>query len=170
MSYGVDPLEVIFSAPEKPPLLGSTYLTLATNLIPRYFWPDKPDTGGIIFTREYTDDQSGLSYYATGAITEAIMNFGKGAGLVFGVVEIFIIFISGSLVYNNYYCARSENGGSLHILYVIGFYYLVLSFSKISYGEFTDVFQTLLVFNLLPLILIGLCLRFNGAGRVLVKS
>lgn len=169
MSYGIDPLEVIFSAPEKPPLLGYTYLTLATNLIPRYFWPNKPDTGGIIFTKEYTDDQSGLSYYATGAITEAIMNFGKIAGLVFGIFEIFVFFIAGSLAYNKYYCVGSKNGRSLKILFVIGFYYTILSFSKISYGEFTDVFQALLVFNLLPLILIGFCLRFNSAGGILIK-
>lgn len=170
MSYGVDPLEVIFSTPEKPPLLGLTYLTLATNLIPRYYWPDKPDTGGLIFTKEYTDDQSGLSFYATGAITEAIMNFGKIAGLGFGIFEILVFFISGSLLYNKYFCVRIKNGGSLSVLFVIGFYYLILSFSKISYGEFTDVFQALLMFNLLPLILIGFCLQFKGASGIKVRT
>ena len=169
MSYGVDPLEVIFSTPEKPPLLGLTYLTLGTNLIPRYYWPSKPDTGGLIFTKEYTDDQSGLSFYATGAITEAIMNFGKIAGLGFGILEILILFISGSLAYNKYFCSRIKNDGSLSILFVIGFYYLILSFSKISYGEFTDVFQALLMFNLLPLILIGFFLRFKVASGIKVK-
>ena len=168
MSYGVDPLEIIFSTPEKPPLLGLTYLTLATNLIPRYYWPSKPDTGGLIFTKEYTDDQSGLSFYATGAITEAIMNFGKIAGLGFGIFEILILFISGSLAYNKYFCIMIKNGGSVSILFIIGFYYLILSFSKISYGEFTDVFQALFMFNLLPLILISFFLRLKGASRIKV--
>ena len=110
LAYGIDPLEVIFTAPEKPPILGSTYLTLATNLIPRHFWPNKPDTGGIIFTEKYTDDQSGLSYYATGAITEGIMNFGQVAGLIFGICEIFVFFISGSLAYNKYFFKWIKNG------------------------------------------------------------
>jgi hypothetical protein len=169
MSYGVDPLGVIFSTPEKPPLLGATYLTLVTNLIPRYYWPDKPDTGGLIFTKEYTDDQSGLSFYATGAITEAIMNFGEIAGLIFGVFQILFLFLLGSLAYNKYFCSNFKSGYSLSVLFVIGFYYLILSFSKISYGEFTDVFQALLVFNLLPLILIGFSFRLKGVSGIKIK-
>lgn len=115
MSYGIDPLEVIFTAPEKAPLLGVTYLTLFTNVIPRSFWINKPDTGGLIFTKEYTDDQSGLSYFATGAITEAVMNFGKLPGLAFGIIEILFIFITGSLAYNKYYYRTSKNKKSLSI-------------------------------------------------------
>lgn len=159
MSYGIDPLEVIFATSEKAPLLGGTYLTLFTNIIPRSIWANKPDTGGLIFTKEYTDDQSGLSYFATGAITEAVMNFGKLLGVAFGSIQILVFFITGSLVYNKYYCLASKNKKSLSVFFIIGFYYLILSFSKVSYGEFTDVFQALLLFNIFPLVLIRLGLR-----------
>lgn len=163
MGYGVDPLEVIFESPERVHKWGGTYLTLVTNMVPRALWPEKPDTAGVIFTREYTPDQTGLSYFATGAVTEAIMNFGKPFGVLFGLTFNFLLFVYGSILYNRHICSDGGGGGdqSVGLFFVVGFYYVVLSISKVSYGEFTDVFQTLLFFNLAPLALVWVGLRFG---------
>lgn len=154
MGYGVSPMEVIFESPEKDYLWGATYMTLITNVVPRAIWPDKPNTGGLIFTKEYTDDQTGLSYLATGAVTEGVMNFGKIFGSMFGLLLNFFLFISGSILYNRRLCGRGVGVRHVDLLFVVGFYYVVLAISKFSYGEFTDVIQTLVFFNLAPLALI----------------
>lgn len=159
MAYGTSPLEIIFTSPEKPLLWGATYLTLFTNIIPRVLWPNKPDTGGVIFTKEYTDDQTGLSYVATGAITEAILNFGISFGFVFGIIFIFTLFLSGSFLYNKYFC-KNNLKKQIDLLFIISFYYFIISISKFSYGEFTDIFQTLIFFNLLPLFIIKIATKY----------
>lgn len=163
VGYGVSPLEVIFESPERVYMWGGTYLTLVTNMVPRAIWPDKPDTAGVIFTREYTPDQTGLSYFATGAVTEAILNFGKTFGVLFGLTFNFLLFILGSILYNRYICGDGSSNRYVGLLFVVGFYYVVLSISKFSYGEFTDVFQTLVFFNLAPLALIRIGLYL---GRI----
>jgi len=161
MGYGVSPLEVIFKSPERVHLGGATYLTLITNVVPRYFWPEKPDTGGIIFTREYTEDQSGLSYYATGAVTEAVLNFGKKIGVPVGLILNFMLLISGCLFYNRTFCEDCKCDRNTGLLLVVVYYYAILSLSKFSYGEFTDIFQTLIFFNLVPLLLIRFALLID---------
>lgn len=65
---------------------GKTYLTVFTNFIPRYIYPDKPDTGGISFTKIYTGNKyRGLSNLATDSITEGIVNFGLVMGEASGL-------------------------------------------------------------------------------------
>lgn len=166
MAYGVSPLEVIFESPERVHMWGGTYLTLITNMVPRAIWPEKPDTAGVIFTREYTPDQTGLSYFATGAVTEAIMNFGKTFGVLFGLIFNFQFFILGSILYNKHICGDGRSDRRVGLLFVVGFYYVVLSISKFSYGEFTDVFQTLVFFNLAPLALILGGLHFGRTRKL----
>ena len=166
MGYGVSPLEVIFDSPEIVYMWGETYLTLITNMVPRTIWPEKPDTAGVIFTREYTADQTGLSYFATGAVTEAIMNFGKPFGILFGLTSNFLLLISGSILYNRYICGNARDGQRVSLLLIVGFYYFVLSISKFSYGEFTDIFQTLVFFNLAPLALILGGLHFGRTRKL----
>jgi hypothetical protein len=167
MAYGIMPLEIIFTADEKKPLLGATYLTLVSNFIPRNLWPTKPDTGGIIFTRAYTDDQSGLSYMATGAVTEGVMNFGKGLGVAFGVFANLFALIAGTVLYNRGISAPLQERRPANIIAVVVYFYTVLTFARFSYGEFTDIFQTLLFYNILPLMLVA---RFMRPARHAKKS
>lgn len=155
MAYGVSPLEVIFSAPERLHLLGATYLTLFTNVIPRSIWKGKPDTGAIIFTREYTPDRSGLSYFATGSVTEAILNFGKPAGVFIGLAINAAFLFSGVFFYNTYAVGRDSAAGVRGIFGISLYFFIVLAVSKISYGEFTDVLQTMFLFQIFPLVLVG---------------
>ena len=161
MGYGVSPLEIVFKSPEKVFLGGLSYLSLFTNLIPRVVWPGKPDTGGVIFTRAYTDDQSGFSYLATGAITEAILNFGTFFGIAFGVFANLFVFLCGCVFYNRVISKYSRPGLRANAFGIVAYFYVILTFARFSYGEFTDIFQSLIFFNLVPLGLVNLGLRFK---------
>jgi oligosaccharide repeat unit polymerase len=150
-SYGVIPLEIIFKGSDKPLKYGSTYFSLFTNFIPRNIYPDKPETGGIAFTKIYADDQwGGLSNLATGAITEAVLNFGIYFGIPFGVF-INLIF----LVYGCFYYRRLVNeGGSVvkrvSIFRLVIYFYLILGVARFSYAEFTDIFHSMLFYAVIP--------------------
>ena len=161
MGYGVSPLEIVFSSPEKVILGGLSYLTIFTNFIPRSIWPDKPDTAGIIFTKLYTDDQTGLSYIATGAIAEGVLNFGKTFGPPFGVLINFLVLLCGCVFYNRVISKSTSSGVQVDITLIVAYFYIILAFARFSYGEFTDIFQSLIFFNLLPLYFIKLLLRFK---------
>ena len=54
--YGVTPLQLLTDADHLKLAHGSTFVSLLTNSVPRDWWPDKPDSGGVYFTRVYTDD------------------------------------------------------------------------------------------------------------------
>ncbi len=164
-SYGVNPLEHVFGYEEKVRLGGSTYLTLFTNFIPRSLWPNKPDTAGLIFTRLYTDDDTGMSFIATGAIAEAILNFGKPFGVFFGSVTILVLFWGGCLFYNRSVVKAKLGVRRVSVYKLVAYFFTILTIARYFYGEFTDVFQSLIFFNLLPVamvFLLGLLLRWDN--------
>lgn len=169
MAYGVNPLEIIFGASntiygvsESVFLGGSTYLSLLTNWMPRAIFPWKLDTGGIIFTKVYTGDHwEGLSILSPGAVAEAIMNFGEPVGVVFGVVLNFIFLLWGCMLYNRIIIESEKQSGAINLIFIVAYFYSLMAFARFSYGEFTDVFQSLIFFNLLPLALINIGLRFK---------
>lgn len=162
-AYGVNPLEIIFESDEKVLLGGKSYITLFTNFIPRVIWEDKPDTAGVIFTKLYTDDQTGLSYIATGAVAEAVLNFGKSFGPAIGLAINFIVLVLGCIYYKKNFTQpkTSKNKKSVSIFTLVSYFYITLSFSRFSYGEFTDIFQSLFFFNLLPLMIVSYLSRLN---------
>src|SRR5205823_14738437 len=51
--YGLVPLEVVLNADVLNLHYGSTFLAAVTNLIPRPLWPDKPDSAGLVITKDY---------------------------------------------------------------------------------------------------------------------
>ena len=160
MAYGIMPLEIIFSSLEEVRLNGLSYLTIFTNFIPRSVWPEKPDTGGIIFTKLYTEDQTGLSYIATGAITEGILNFGKPVGAIVGIIINFFVLLFGCNFYNHIICS-SRARKFTSPFFIVANFYIILACARFSYGEFTDIFQSLMLFNLMPLGLVSFALRFK---------
>lgn len=85
LSDGLRPLEVLFDSPIRSLQFGMTFLTLFTNPIPRNWWPGKPDTGGVVYTKVYLEDQwDGYSNATPGLLGESMMNFGHAVGLLFG--------------------------------------------------------------------------------------
>ncbi len=154
--YGTIPLEILFASPERPLLYGSTYLSLMTNFIPRNIFPDKPDTGGIAFTKIYTDDQwGGLSNLATGAITEASINFGIPTGIVVGIVTNLIFFLFGCFVYGR--LSHSKIAQRQPVISMVIYFYFILTAARYSFSEFTDIFQTFIFFMVLPCLLVKIC-------------
>ncbi|WP_169719272.1 O-antigen polymerase [Algoriphagus mannitolivorans] len=94
-SYGIVPLEKLFEKNViSDPEYGWTYITAITNLVPRSIWPDKPPSGGVIITEKYFDNRyDGYSYFTTGVISEAIINFGFLFGIVFGLFQMSVLLI-----------------------------------------------------------------------------
>lgn len=83
--YGLIGLETILADGVHHPKGGFTFLTLFTNFVPRSLWPGKPDSGGVVFTKEYLGDQwDGLSNATPGLLGEFMMNFGIPLGLMGG--------------------------------------------------------------------------------------
>lgn len=93
-TYGTKPIYLLLEKEEITQLsYGKTYLTVFTNLIPRALWPGKPDPGGIVFTRDILNDPfEGNSYYSTGIIGEAFINFGYAFGVLFFMIQLFIMY------------------------------------------------------------------------------
>ena len=49
--YSISPFEIIFGNVDVIPKHGATLLTGFTELVPRAFWPAKPDTAGLVLTK-----------------------------------------------------------------------------------------------------------------------
>tara|TARA_Y100000746_G_C15468483_1_gene435321 strand:- start:2453 stop:3505 length:1053 start_codon:yes stop_codon:yes gene_type:complete len=151
--YGLIPLEIILNYEEVVEYhLGSTYLSLFTNFIPRAVFPDKLDSGGIVFTKEYTGNQwGGLSNLATGSVTEGIINFGYSFGVVVGIAFLAFFMLLGVKVYGN--INKVINGkNSVFILPL--YLYLILAFARLSYSEFSYTFYTYTIYYFIPIFMI----------------
>lgn len=83
--YGIIPLNIIYKKEYKNFNYGSTYLTTITNYIPKFIWPSKPSSSGILLTKFYYGGlYEGSTNFSTGFITEGIMNFGYVLGPFIG--------------------------------------------------------------------------------------
>jgi hypothetical protein len=147
--YGLMGVDVVSEAGVVHPQYGMTYLTAFTNFIPRKIWPGKPDTGGVIFTKEYLGDMWGGASYATpGIFGEAMMNFGLNFGLLIGVCILLVCFMFNCTLYRN--VVRGYASGSRSdlwffvVLYFCGLQFtnglLVGEFSNITIGFMINVF------------------------------
>lgn len=160
--YGTNPLEIMGRSEINEPLAGATYFTIITNFIPRAFYPGKPDTGGLVFTKIYTGDQwGGLSNLAPGAFGEGIMNFGLVPGFLAGFLLVMLIaasavyFFRKSIQYFFYGIAGLYFKG---LLFVVSVNYVLVA-ARFSYSEFTNVFFSFFLFVVLPAGIAYLSLR-----------
>lgn len=168
-SYGTLPLELVLGADYINLHYGFTYLTWVTNAIPRAFWPDKPDTGGVVLTKEYTNDAwGGSSHLATGILPEAMINFGQVAGLLIGLLQL-VLIVSGLTVLYVRYKRRFAMRGCYDFVYGVRFAYISWAMLGLIVGEFTNVMLTLTV-QLLSVWLIFAAIRSRGlAGHHAVR-
>ncbi len=84
------PLTLVIPDDEPNLQYGLTFATVITNFVPRKLWPNKPDSGGVVMTKEYLGDAwGGASYVSTGIIAESVMNFGRAIGIIFGYALLF---------------------------------------------------------------------------------
>jgi len=163
--YGLITLELIYEQGVHTLYYGSTYLTLVTNFIPRAIWPDKPDTGGLLFTKEYTGDAwDGASNLSTGLLPEAYMNFSFAGGL-FAALAIFLSLSFLLSVYYNKKCLKAPLNSNDVITFPVYtlFYY---SYGGVLISEFTNLFQPL-IFKIIFLVCLSLCIKVLVKSRVM---
>lgn len=136
--YGIKPIQLIYNVKTTQLEYGKTYITPLTNIIPRKIWPNKPDTGGIIFTKRYAGDAwGGYSHLSTGIIAEGTINF----GIIWGPVVGIIIFILIMRFLVNYYkkIIIAEYTNIKDLLLIITYIYLVTSLPGLIKSEWTNV-------------------------------
>ena len=123
---------------------GLTYLTVFTNIIPRAMWPGKPDTGGVILTKEYKGEFGGTSHTSTGIIPEAIMNFGVPLGIIVGTFQ-YGALVGGLLLYYIRYRQRLLTNAPYKFIDSVRFAYISWGMMGLIVGEFTNIIVNLLV-------------------------
>jgi oligosaccharide repeat unit polymerase len=162
--YGTNPLEILARNQINEPLLGATYATLITNFVPRVIYPEKPDTGGLVFTKIYTGDQwGGMSNLAPGSFVEGAMNFGLIPGFIFGGLLTVVIMSSAVYFFRKSIIYYFYGGANIYFkgLIVIASLNYVLVAARFSYSEFTNVFFSFSLFVVLPLSAAYILLRLK---------
>lgn len=166
-SYGVNPLEIVFSSSSHPLLMGESYLSLFTNFFPRSIFENKLQTGGLTFTQYYTSNQwEGMSHLAPGAVGEAVMNFGIAPGIFVGFLLNLIVMLTGVIFYNSFtlHAFVPKQFSLLSrvksiALFMMYFYYILLA-ARFSFAEFTSVFYSYAIYSMLPafmFIMLNIC-------------
>jgi hypothetical protein len=150
-NYGVQPLHILLSAGDLQLANGSTLLSVLTNPIPRNWWPEKPDTGGVFFTKKYTDDAwDGASNLTPTFLGEGVINFGWLGGLVFYLVlDLLLMYFVVHRYKTTLARLRPPPTAATAIDLVI---YVLLMWTAVALlaGEVTNTVQTLLVTQLAP--------------------
>lgn len=167
-TYGTLSLALVLGDQNVKLHYGVTYLTWATNVIPRAFWPNKPDTGGNVLTKEYTGDAwGGSSYLSTGILPEAMLNFGQAAGLLVGLLQLALMLGLALILYVRYK-RRFALRGPYDFIYGVRFAYFSWAMMALIVGEFTNVMMTLTI-QLLTVWLVFKLIKSRGlANRPLV--
>lgn len=163
--YGTIPLDLVLEENNANKHYGFTYLTVATNFVPRSIWPTKPDTGGIILTKEYTGDAwDGSSNLSTGILAEAIINFGQSAGVVVGILQ-FSALVGGLLLYYIRFRRRRVMNVKFQFIDSVRFAYISWATMALIVGEFTNTMVGLLI-QLITVSVIGILARLFSNTRM----
>lgn len=140
MIVGLFPLDVMLSAPIIHKEYGMTYLTMITNFIPRSIWPEKPDPGGVIFTRDYTDDMyGGFSHFTTGLFPESMINFGVAFGILFGAIQLYLIVHLLSKFHIKKYSVKNSINSEKDLIILLVYINVMWGGANLITSEFTNI-------------------------------
>ena len=159
-NYGVQPLQILLAAEDLQLANGSTLLSVLTNAVPRDWWPEKPDTGGVFFTKKYTGDAwDGASNLTPTFLGEGVINFGWVGGLVFFlVVNLAVMYFV--VRYYKRMLRSSRAPPDVQVAVDVVIYVLVMwSAVALMAGEVTNAVQNLLLGQLLPAIVVRAILK-----------
>jgi hypothetical protein len=153
--YGILPLQILLDADHVKPAYGLTLVSVVTNVVPRDWWPDKPDTGGVFFTKQYTGNAwGGYSNLTPTLLGEGVINFGWAAG----IVAYFLAYPSLMYCVVRYYrrvvvWSRAEQGATAAIEIVL---YVCVMWAVVGLmvAEVTTTIVNLVTIRLLPLLLL----------------
>jgi hypothetical protein len=169
--YGVQPLEILLDADDIKPAHGMTLVSLVTNVVPRDWWPDKPDTGGVFFTKEYVGNAwGGASNLTPTLLGEGVINFGWLGGIAFYVV-VYPTMMYLLVRYYRRVIALARKARDAAAALDVAFYICVLwAAVGLMIAEVTTTIVGLITTKLLPLLLVKLVLRMRlwpAAGAAL---
>lgn len=165
-SYGVDPLELLVSAHELTLAHGSTFLSLFTNPIPRSIYPDKPDTGGVFFTKNYAGDAwEGLSNLTPTFLGEWIINFGWTIGIIGFFLSYALILFAIVRRYERLLRNPDRPRDAVFAIDVVIYIHVLWSAVGLMIGEVTNLAVALVLSQLLPLVLMRQILKVSGRTR-----
>lgn len=143
--YGPEAVELVARQPYFSPALGYTYYAAVSTFVPRAWWPDKPDTGGRLFTLEFLGDVNHGIYNVNPCIlAECMFNFGIAAGLPLGILVQAVVLFSLSVKYTRIrtrwelYCQPST---------ATLFLFTVTSVAESTFAEFSGLLGNLLVIS-----------------------
>jgi hypothetical protein len=150
--YGIEPLEILLQSDTRALAMGSTFATLLTNPVPRPLWPEKPDTGGVYFTKLYTGDAwDGASNLTPTFQGEWIINFGWYAGIPLFVLSYAGLMLATVRAYRAM-LARLARGRDLDAaIALVRYVCIVWAVVGLMVGEVTSVLLALALNQLLPL-------------------
>jgi oligosaccharide repeat unit polymerase len=165
-NYGVLPLKILLHAADLQLANGSTLISVLTNAIPRNFWPDKPDTGGVFFTKVYTGDAwEGASNLTPTFLGEGVINFGWLGGLVF-FVTVSLVLMWWVVRYYKRIQSRVARGIDAGVAIDVVLYGLVMwAAVALMVGEVTNTVQILVMTQVLPALVMKAVLVKKRAGR-----
>ncbi len=162
--YGEAPLQILLDADHLQLAYGETFLSLVTNVIPRAWWPDKPDSGGGLFTKIYTADAwNGLSNLAPTYLGEGIMNFGWAVGIAF-----FMTTYPTLMYYSVWYYRRilvrvraapDADAAIDLVLYIL----VVWGVVALMTGEVTNILLSLMLTRVIPMQVLRAALGRRGS-------
>ncbi|MXP15150.1 hypothetical protein GRI44_10360 [Altererythrobacter confluentis] len=167
--YGVDPLNLIVATQPMPLAHGSTFLSLFTNAIPRSIYPEKPDTGGVFFTKSYAGDAwEGFSNLTPTFQGEWIINFGWAPGIIGYLISYFAIFLAILGAYRTLLRTRGRQRDAVFAIDVAIYVTVLWSAIGLMIGEITATILGLLLNQLFPLFAMRayFSYRKNVAARV----
>ena len=167
--YGVRPLQLLLDADHLKPAFGMTLVTIVTNVVPRDWWPDKPDTGGVFFTKEYAGNAwNGASNLTPTLLGEGIINFGWVMGIAFYVLTYPVLMYLIVTYYLRIAArARAERSPAAALAVVL---YVCVMWSVVGLmtAEVTTILLSLLLTKVAPLWLLQAVL--GQSGRTLEGS
>ena len=162
-SYGILPLAVLAKAESITPLMGTTFLSVFTNPVPRALWPDKPETGGVRFTKLYMDNQwDGTSYATPGFVGESIMNFGWYVGVPLAFGALFWLFLKIERHYGRFVASvLPQNPDFWNGVRLLLYIYALQYCCALLVGEFTNTTIPIL-FHCGWVVFLGKMVRVHG--------
>lgn len=164
--YGLLPLEIVLNEQNRKLHYGSTFFTIFTNFIPRKIWPEKPDTGGVVLTKEYTGDAwEGSSNLSTGLISENVINFGN-FGVVTGILMIVFMVLFSVSKYSLILLKLASESNILTGGFSFLYYFTIIRFlPSFLFAEFTSASMKLIL-SIIVILVVHKILKISFSHRL----
>ncbi len=174
-SGGIIALDILGRTELQDLQLGSTFVSVFTNVIPRDIWPEKPDTGGVVFTKIYAGDEwVGLSYLTPTLLGEYLINFGWVAGIILFLVCYSVLVRWVIIEYRKINVFEVKSERSLDYVFDLTFYIISMwMIVGLMAAEVTNSVTPFVVTKVMPFVVLKISFKyFNliGASRMNISK